>query len=216
MNTDKLVDFLSANVEPVKRDALARALLLAVTAGGAASFAVMLATVGTRPDIDSLPHLAWGAVKLLFSLSIVAVSIPALTRRARPGPSHTTHILPVFLPFVIVATLALASMLLGPADTWRAALRGADTAAPARCLVCVIGFSVIPFVMLIRALREDAPTQPGLCGMLVGLVASGTGAAAYALACNSDNVPFIAVWYSAAIAVYAMFGALVGPRLFRW
>jgi hypothetical protein len=77
-------------------------------------------------------------------------------------------------------------------------------------------FSAIPLAALIWALREGAPTRLKVCGAIAGIVAAGLGAAAYALTCTSDTIPFIAIWYGAAIAIYAVIGAQLGPRLLRW
>ena len=215
MNTDTLIDLLSANVQPVSPGTFKRALLLSLAAGGTAAFGVMLVTVGPRYHASSLPHLEWSAVKLLFALSVVGAMMPVLIRSARPETGSVRRALPVLFPFAAMGVAAMAG-LLGSPEPWRAMLGGATAVSPARCLVCIVGFSAIALVALIRALREGAPSRPGVCGALAGLVAGGVGAAAYALACNSDSVPFIAVWYSAAIALYGALGALLGSRLLRW
>jgi hypothetical protein len=49
VNTDRIIDLLSANLEPVGRVHFARTLLVAMLAGAAAAFALMLATVGHHP-----------------------------------------------------------------------------------------------------------------------------------------------------------------------
>jgi hypothetical protein len=216
VNTHRLIDLLSSNLEPVSRTALERALGLAVAVGGAAAFGAMLATVGPRPDAGSLPHVEWSAVKLLFALSVVGTATPALLRSARPEPGGAGRLPVVLLPFLVVEIAAVPALLLGPAHVERAMLGGAYAASPTRCLLCIAGFAAIPLMALIRVLRDSAPTQPRLCGALAGVVSGGVGAAAYALACVRDSIPFIAVWYVAAIALYALLGALVGPRLLRW
>jgi hypothetical protein len=216
MNTDRLVDLLSANAQPLGPVRLERTVLLAVAIGGLAALVVMLATVGPRPQVDSWTHLEWCAVKLLFALGVVGATTPILIRSARPGPSNAAHSFLVFLPFVAVWIAAFAALLLSPPEMRAAMLRGATAVSPARCLLCIIGFSAVPLIALIRVLRGCAPTQLSACGALAGLVAGGLGAAAYAVACLSDSVPFIAVWYGAAIALYAGLGALLGPRLLRW
>jgi hypothetical protein len=216
VNTHRLIDFLSSNLEPVSRRALERALGLAIVVGGVAAFGAMLAAVGPRPDPGSLPHLEWSAVKLLFGVSVVVAGTPMLIRSARPEPGGGRRLPVVLLPFLAVGIAAVLALLLGRPHMWRAMLRGANAESPARCLLCIVGFAAIPLVALIRVLRESAPTQPRLCGALAGVVSGGLGVAAYALACISDSVPFIAVWYSVGIALYAVLGALVGPWLLRW
>jgi hypothetical protein len=216
VNTHRLIDILSANLEAVNRRALQRALTLAIVAGVVAAFGLMLATVGPRADGGALPHLEWSAIKLLFALGVVGTGTPMLIRSARPVPGGTGRVPVVFLPFLAVGIAAVLALLLGPPNMAEVMLRGAREASPVRCLLCVVGFAFIPLVVLIRVLRESAPAQPRLCGALTGLVSGGVGAAAYTLACASDSLPFIAVWYSAAMAICALLGALIGPALLRW
>jgi len=84
------------------------------------------------------------------------------------------------------------------------------------CLVCIPLFAAVPFVALIGAARNGAPTSLTRTGAAAGLVAGAFGAAAYALHGPDDLVPFIAVWYSAAIGLCALVGALLGRRLLQW
>jgi hypothetical protein len=84
------------------------------------------------------------------------------------------------------------------------------------CLYCIPLFAAIPFILLVWALRLGAPTHLTQTGAMAGLVAGAVGAAAYAFHCPDDSLPFIALWYGAAIAGCAAVGALLGPRVLRW
>jgi hypothetical protein len=95
-------------------------------------------------------------------------------------------------------------------------LLGASTISSARCLLSIVFFAAIPLAALIWALQKGAPTRLKLSGAIAGIVAGGFGAAAYALSCTSDTIPFIAIWYGAAIMLCAVTGAQLGPRLLRW
>jgi hypothetical protein len=53
VNTDRVIDLLSANLEPARHVHFGKTLLLAMIMGGAAAVALMLATVGPRADPDS-------------------------------------------------------------------------------------------------------------------------------------------------------------------
>jgi hypothetical protein len=216
VNTERLIDVLSTNLEPVSHRRLEKTLILAIVTGGAAAFAVMLATVGPRPDLQSTAHLEWSAVKLLFALSVISAGAPLLIRSMRPGLENGTGWAVVLFPFVAAIVVAFVIVVLGPPQAWCGMLLGASTMSPARCLLCIVFFSAIPLTALLWALREGAPTRLKLCGAIAGIVAGGFGAAAYALSCTSDTIPFIAIWYSAAIAICAVIGALVGRRLLRW
>jgi hypothetical protein len=216
VNTDRLVDLLSSNLEPVDRVRFGKTLLLAMLTGSAAALILMLTTVGPRADLDSTAHLWWTAVKLLFAVSVISTATSPLLRSMRPGLEKETHPEIIFLPFLAASVAALAMLLFVPPHAWSAMLRGAHTVSPARCLVCITFFAMVPFAALIWALRQGAPTRLSLSGAIAGVIAGGLGAAAYAFACMSDTIPFIAICYGAAIAICAFIGVQLGPRLLRW
>lgn len=216
MNTDRLIDMLSANLEPVGRVRFAKTLVLAMLVGSAVAFGLMLATVGPRADLDSTAHLRWTSAKLLFALSVIGTAAPLLLRSMRPGLEKETHAEIIFLPFLAAIAAALAMLLFVPLPVWIGMLRGATSASPAHCLRCIIFFAVVPFAALIWTLRHGASTRLSLSGAIAGVAAGGLGAAAYAFNCTSDTIPFIAVCYGAAIALCAFVGAQLGPRLLRW
>jgi len=216
VNTDRLVDLLSSNLEPVGRVRFGKTLLLAMLTGSAAALILMLTTVGPRADLNSTVHLRWIAVKLLFAVSVIGTATPLLLRSMRPGLEKETHPEIIFLPFLAAIAVALAMLLFVTPQTWSEMLRGATSVSPARCLLCIIFFAVVPFAALIWVLRQGAPTRLSLSGAIAGVAAGGLGAAAYAFACMSDTIPFIAICYGAAIAICAFIGAQLGPRFLRW
>jgi len=216
VNTDHLVDLLSANLEPVGRVHFGRTLLVAILCGAAAAFVLMLVTVGPRTDLDSTIHLAWTAVKLRFAMAVIATATPLLLRSMRPGLEEETRPGIIFLPFLAAIVAALAMLLFVAPHTWSLMLRGATPESPARCFLCIVFFAVVPFAALIWAIRQGATPRLSLSGAIAGVAAGGLGAAAYALTCRSDTIPFIAVCYGASMALCAFIGAQLGPRLLRW
>ena len=86
----------------------------------------------------------------------------------------------------------------------------------ATCILCIPLFALIPFVALIWALRKGAPTNLTRTGAIAGLVAGALGAAAYALHCPDDSLPFIAIWYGAMVLLCSWIGARLGPWVLRW
>jgi hypothetical protein len=216
VNTDHLIDLLTANLEPVPSGQLRKTLALALAVGSAAAFGLMLATVGPRREIYMVPHLEWLALKLSFALSLIIAGAPSLIRLMRPEPNDGTRFMLVVFPFLAVSATAIATLLLARPDSWRGMLLGATSVSSARCLLCILFFAAIPLAVLIWALRAGAPTRLKRCGALAGIVAGAVGAAAYAFNCSSDSVAFVACWYDAAIALCAFIGAQLGPLLLRW
>jgi hypothetical protein len=215
MNTDRLIDMLSAELEAVSNGRLGKTLILALVTGGAIAFALMLVTVGPRPSLESAAHIEWIAVKLLFALSVIGTGALLLNRSMRPGLEDATNWPLVFFPFLAALAVALA-VLLGQPQAWAEMLRGATTISSMRCMLLIVFFAAIPMATALYALRQGAPTRLKLCGGIAGIVAGGIGAAAYAFNCTSDTIPFIAIWYGAAILICAVIGSQLGPRVLRW
>jgi hypothetical protein len=215
MNTDRLIDMLSAELEAVNSGRLGKTLILAIVTGGSIAFGLMLVTVGPRHDLQSTAHLEWVAVKLLFALSVIGAGALLLNKSMRPGLEDATNWTMVLFPFLAALAVAFA-VLLGQPQAWRELLRGATTVSSMRCLLLIMFFATIPLAAVIYALRQSAPTRLKLCGGIAGIVAGGIGAAAYAFNCTSDTIPFVAIWYGAAIIICAAIGSQLGPRVLRW
>jgi hypothetical protein len=215
MNTDRLIDMLSAELDAVNSGRLGKTLMLAIVTGGALAFGLMLVTVGPRSDLQSTAHIEWVAVKLLFAVSVIGTGALLLNRSMRPGLEDATNWALVVFPFLAALAVALA-VLLGQPQAWRELLGGATRVSSVRCLLLIVFFAAIPLAAVIYALRQGAPTRLELSGGIAGIVAGGIGAAAYAFNCSSDTIPFIAIWYGTAIVICAVIGAQLGPRVLRW
>ena len=85
-----------------------------------------------------------------------------------------------------------------------------------QCLLSIPVMAIVPFAVIVWAVRNAAPTNLLRTGALAGLVAGGIGAMAYSLHCPNDSLPFVAFWYGGAIVFCALAGAALGPRLLRW
>jgi len=213
MKTDQLIDMLSTNVEPVKSGQIWKPLIWALAIGGAASFCVMLATVGLRTDAAGGVHIGFLALKLLFMLSVISTGTALLMKLIRPGQEARKLFRFLFLPFLVAGFVGAVALALEPSAAWHPMILGTQWVT---CLYCIPLFAIVPFSALIWALRKGAPTHLKRTGAIAGLVAGGVGATAYAFHCPDDSLPFIAVWYGAMILVCAWIGARLGPRLLRW
>ena len=211
MNTDRLIDLLSTNIEPVDRQTLNKSLAITIVAGIAAAVCLMLATVSVRADFGS--SVPFVALKLVFALTVVAAGVMFLSRAIRPGQEARTPFQLAFLPLVALGIAGAADLLIGLSTRPHPMTAGTHWLV---CLYCIPLFAVIPFALLTWTLRGGAPTNLRLTGAIAGLVSGAIGAAAYALHCPDDSLPFIAVWYGASIAFCAVIGATIGPRWLRW
>ena len=60
--------------------------------------------------------------------------------------------------------------------------------------------AIVPFLIVILALRQTAPTDLTRAGAFAGLIAGSVAAIGYTLHCVDDSLPFIALWYGGAMA----------------
>jgi hypothetical protein len=213
MKTDQLIDMLSSNVEPVKSGQIWKPLVWALAIGGAASFCVMLATVGLRTESAGGIHVGFLALKLLFMLSVIGTGTALLMKLIRPGQEARKLFRFLFLPFLVAGFVGIVALALQPSSAWDRMILGTEWAT---CLFCIPLFAIVPFAVLIWALRKGAPTNLKRTGAIAGLVAGALGATAYAFHCPDDSLPFMAIWYGAMVAICAWIGARLGPRLLRW
>jgi hypothetical protein len=213
MKTDQLIDMLSTNVEPVKSGQGWKPLVWALAIGGAVSFCMMLVTVGLRTQAAGGIHVGFLALKLLFMLSVIGTGTALLMKLIRPGQEVRKLFRFLFLPFLVAGFVGIVALALQPSSVWDRMILGTEWVT---CLFCIPLFAIVPFALLIWALRKGAPTNLKRTGAIAGLVAGALGATAYAFHCSDDSLPFVAIWYGAMVVLCAWIGARLGPRLLRW
>lgn len=213
MKTYDLVALLSANLEPVDRNAVVRTLYVAIAGGAVAALGIAFVGLGFRLDLTTARALIYLAIKLAFAIGIVGLAIVYLTRLARPGRERRISPFLVALPFIVVVALAGISLGWAPRSHWDRMIVGDEWL---ECLLSIPIIAIVPFAVSIWAVRKAAPTNLARAGAFAGLVAGGVSAMAYALHCTDDSLPFIAVWYGGTIVLCTLAGAALGPRLLRW
>jgi hypothetical protein len=117
------------------------------------------------------------------------------------------------MPFAAIVLLAAISLGLAPSSHWNRMVMGNEWL---ECLLSIPIIAIVPFAVIIAAVRRAAPTNLVRTGAFAGLIAGGVSAMAYALHCTDDSLPFVAVWYGGTIVLCTLAGAVLGPRLLRW
>jgi len=213
METDKLIAMLSRDAEPVAAGAVSRRYGLALAAGVAGAFVLMVAFLGVRPDIAQAAREPMFWVKLALPCALLAVALVAAARLARPG---------------VRVGYAAEALLVPIGAIWALAGVALYSAAPGERLDLVLGktWAVCPFNIAMLslpafaasfwAMRGLAPTRPAVAGAFSGLLAGAVGAAAYCLHCPEMAPPFLGTWYLLGMALPAAAGAAAGPLLLRW
>ena len=213
MKTDDLIAMLSTNVEPVDHRRPAWTIGAALAAGAAVAVAAAVVALGLRSELTGIPALGAVLLKVAFALAALVPASIFLIRHVRPGRERGMSLALLAAPFVVIMLGAALSLALAPRAHWSGMMAGHDWL---ECVVSIPLIAVVPFALLVWAVRRAAPTDLARAGALAGLVAGCLSAAGYALHCVDDSVPFVALWFGGTIALCTVAGWKLGPRLLRW
>ncbi|MCK1277383.1 DUF1109 domain-containing protein [Bradyrhizobium sp. 61] len=213
MRTDQLIESLVAELKPVDRTRISRALLSALTIGAMAALSMMFAVFGAIPNLLSRPHPDVFVGKLLFGVGVAATAATILPKLARPRAGVRNSPALVFVPFIAIVAVAVSALAPVSVTEWSGMIFEEHSI---RCLLTIPLLAIAPFMALVWALRLGAPTDLPSAGEIAGLVAAGLGATACALPCVDHWIPAVAIWYGVPIGICALLGARLGPRLLRW
>lgn len=212
METDALIKTLA-------QDAGSRAWPLGRTWGVAlplaalVAAAVFFAMLGPRPGIAAALQTLRFPFKFVVTLALAAGAGAAVVYLSRPDADpRRVRVWLLAAPLLLLASVAL-ELLAVPRGEWEARLVGRNSLL---CLTFIPLIGLGPLALFLAALRHGAPARPALAGAMAGLFAGGLAATFYAAHCPDDSPLFVATWYTAAVAVLALAGALVGGRAARW
>jgi hypothetical protein len=213
MKTDDLIAMLSTNVEPVDRRQVERTVPAAIAIAAMIALGAMLFLFGVRADLHARAALGFLLLKLAFTMALIVLASIYLFRLARPGGERKFPMAFVAAPFVAIMLLAAISLASAPMSYWDEMIVGDRWL---ECLLSIPVIAIVPFAVIIWALRRMAPTDLARVGALGGLIAGAVSAAGYALHCSDDSLPFVALWYGGTLAICTVAGVLLAPRLLRW
>lgn len=213
MQTDELIAVMTAGHRRVNTGWLRRATWLCALAALLLTALLVLVVLGPRPDLAG----AWSTppvmAKALLGASIAGIALVLFQRSLRPGLKPGRKLPLVAVPLALAAAWALATLAQVPAEQWNALIFGRYWRA---CLIAVPLYALVPLMVLFGLARRGAPVDGRLTGACAGLASAGLATLAYSLHCPDDTAPFLAIWYTIAIAAVTGIGALVFPRLLRW
>jgi hypothetical protein len=213
MKTDDLISLLSTNVEPVDHRQIVRNIAMAVVAGAAMAVATVFFVLGPRADLTTVATFIPALVKVVATVIVLVPASIYLIRLTRPGGERTSSVALVALPFIAVMFLALLSLEFAPSSHWNGKIFGDEWL---ECVISIPLIAIVPFSVIVWAVRQMAPTDLARTGALVGLVAGCLSAIGYAVHCANDSMPFFALWYGGTIALCTLAGWKLGPKLLRW
>jgi hypothetical protein len=209
-STDKLIHSLS--LEAGKRQRTPARTSYNILAGllfsGLAAISVVLLTVGARPDLSSIISTWIFQFKAIGMILIAGGAMQLFRAVIRPGA--TPHAVLCLIPGVVFMLCATAL------DQSGFPVFGVRTLSALTCMGTIVLASLPALGLILRTMRRGIPTQLAGSGAVAGLLSGAIGGLAYTLACRNDGAAFVTIWYSCAIAMLTVIGAILGPRVLRW
>lgn len=213
MTNDQLIEALARKARPLPRNAVGIRLALGLLIGVPVSVALVMATLGARPDLARAMHGFAFWMKWAYTLSLSLIALYATARLARPVSGRLRPLWLIALPVALLAGLGLLELARTPRGDWLALWLGHSWS---QCPWLVLALALPIFTGLLWSFRRLAPTRLRAAGATAGLAAGAFAATVYCLHCPEVSALFVLTWYTLGIGLAAALGALLGPRLLRW
>jgi len=213
MTMNDLIERLVADLRPVARGTVLRRIAVGAGVGLGVSTILMLVILGPRQDFFSALSTQVYWLKSGYALLLAACALWAVARLSRPAGEGTTPGLAAIALVSLLAGFALSELAAAP-EALRNELILGKSALVCPWLIALLAAPVL--AGLFWAIRGLAPTHLRAAGFAAGLMGGAVGAWVYAFHCPKSAVPFIALWYTAGIAIAGAAGLVLGPRLLRW
>ena len=213
MNTNQLIETLAQDVTQVPRHAIGRRLALGIGLGALVTLLLVGLSLGFNRDLDlaMLHYSFW--MKWGYTVSIGIGAVVATARLARPDAALPGWLWVMALPVIGLAVIGFFEMRNVPSSQWLAMWLGVSWRG---CSAFVFLLSLPIFAGLLWSFKSLAPTRLRAAGATAGLSAGAWSATLYCLHCPEVSAVFVLTWYSLGIALAALAGAVLGPRLLRW
>ncbi len=118
MKTDKLIDMLGTNVEPVKGGQLRNTLLFGLVVGVAAALCLTLALFGTPVGIFGAEDLGVRMLTLTFTLGLAVAGVSFLIKAARPGKPVRKPLLLIGILFTVILLGGIVALAFAHPVAW--------------------------------------------------------------------------------------------------
>lgn len=213
MKTDELITLMATSHQPVDTGRLRRGTWLVAATALVLTMMLVVGSLGARPDLAEAIATRPVIAKLLYGASITVIALILFQQSLRPGLEPRRLFPLMAIPVALVASGAALAFAQAPSDQWGALTFGRYWKG---CLAFVSLYALLPLLALLLLARRGAPVDERLTAASAGLASGGLAAIAYALHCPDDTIPFLAIWYTIAIALVSGISALLLPRFLRW
>lgn len=211
LKTDDLIALIAADARS-EEHAAPRALMLGWMGGFLASLALLIVTLGLRPDLVEQLESWRFLAKVVIVWVAVGVSAWDCVRLSRPTETKLASGWNWIVVALLTAAIAL-ELTTVPGNEWAKNLIGENWPY---CLTYIPMLAVPPLLAAFLAYRSAAPASPRAAAAALGRLAAATGAGLYALHCPDDSPLFVLTWYGIAVAGVTLATTLSGTRLLRW
>jgi len=212
MDTNELIKALAADTQP-REPSLSTTWRGAVAMAVALAAIVFFATLGPRPDFATSIETIRFLFKFVVTITLAGTALLVAHALSRPGSAWRRAMPYLAAAPVLLALAVIFELLALPPATWSARLIGTNSVL---CLTFIPLIGIGPLAIFLMVLRHGAPTSPALAGAAAGLLAGGIAAAFYAAHCPDDSPLFVATWYTIAVSILAVIGAVAANRIARW
>lgn len=213
MNTDELISSLSEGLTPAPRRRVVASLLLSALFGLAVALVMSGMVLGLRPDLPAALDSSMFWIKAAYMGALGLAGLLAAERLTRPAGDGRPGLVLAGLAAAIIAAAAVYELATAPEhqrlQIW---LGGSWSHCPANIVFLALPMMGVCFFFA----RRLAPVRLALTGASLGLFSGGVAGLAYCLHCDENGMSFLASWYSLGVALCALIGAALGPRLLRW
>ena len=211
MKTSNLIDALAEDATLTWN--LSRSLKVALIVGNVVAGLTFFLLVGFRADIIAATETTRFLLKFIVTVPLAAAATAAMLRAGRPDENFGMVGWALAIsPAILICAVAVELIVL-PEKLWLTSLIGSNAT---HCMTLIPLLALGPLVCLLVALRQGAPSRPGLAGAIAGLAASGIAATFYATNCTDDSPLFVVTWYPLATAVVVLIGYAGGRRFLSW
>lgn len=211
MKTDDFISLLAQDASPPWR---LRSVLTIAAAGGILIAAILFfGAIGFRPDIAEAVGSGRFLFKFVVTIALAITAFSTVLSLGRPGGDVARKAFGLMIAPILLVCAAAVELMVVPSGQWLPNLIGHNARF---CLTLIPLLSVGPLICFLAALRQGAPSNPGLAGAVAGLAASAIAATFYAANCTDDSPLFVVTWYPIAIAIVASVGCLAGRKLLSW
>lgn len=205
-----LVDRLVQETRPVRRLWSVRArLIVFVLLGGAV--VALVGALASRPDIRAKLTQPPFTLELVTLLIATTFSALLALRSAVPGRSPSRYEGALAVTLIVAAALFSCAQ---PLDTDTAL--GTFLGVGAACAARTFAFALLPWILLMTAIRRGAPTRVTTAGAWAGATALLLSTTLLRTACPEDGALHWVLWHFSPIGIGTVLSAMVASTWLSW